>query len=268
MKHERLNRIFLLVSAVFLGMVVCLAGSGCGLTRQCVTGEPPVAENLPVRELATVVVSDESANQEDVENLVREANEAFYEQTGIRLVVKDRLVVTWQHSSRHGTLQELVDNMKTYGKPFDIAIGFYEMGPLDRLEFNLVGGWAGVIDDVYRRFVVVRRDNLHALVHELGHIFLFDHKHTGGVMSAYTVCMVGDHICNNYSICFSEEDRKEIVRNKWRDFSVKPELSEREDLIEGFSYNKTWLGLVLDLFKWPFTRPADDSRRSPKRQAP
>ena len=237
---------------LFLFALTCAGTSGCGLARECLSGAEPGPESLPVRDVATVVVVDETANREGVKALLGEAREIFYEQTGVRLVFKDWLTIRWKSSSRSGTLQELADVMKTYQEPFDLAIGYYEMGPLDLLVFNTFGGWQGVIDDNYRRFVVIRRDNLHVVMHELGHAFLFKHLHSAGVMSAYSLCLVGDHMCNNYEVCFSDSERREIAHNKWRDFGRQPDLPEREDQIK-YTYSKTPLQLLIDLFKLPFT---------------
>ena len=64
------------------------------------------------------------------------------------------------------------------------------------------------------------------LVHELGHAFIFDRVHSGGVMSDFTLCFVGDHLCANSSVCFQEKDRREIAENKWRDFSAEVDCVE------------------------------------------
>ncbi len=108
-----------------------------------------------------------------------------------------------------------------------------------------------MIDDEYRRFIVVRRDRVRVLVHELGHAFLFRRVHTGGVMEAFNVCMIGDRLCDNDSVCFLDSDAAEIIRNKWRDFEEKPDLPERQNLISGYAYFKTYLKLFLELFASP-----------------
>ena len=232
---------------IILCIIALLAGSGCGLSRGCMSGAPPLADSLPVREVATVVVIDEDADRRAIERLISESAGILYQQAGIRLVIRDRLTIRWRHSSTGGTLKELVDTTKAYGKPFDLAIGFYDMGILDRLAYDFAGGWQGVIDDVYRKFIVLRRDDLHVLMHELGHAFLLEHSSGGGIMSSYVLCAVGDHMCDNYAVCFSRTEREEILRNKWRDFSVKPDLKEREDLVEGLTYFRDWPAFPMGL---------------------
>jgi hypothetical protein len=238
---------FCRVNKTVLAVAVCLIVSACGAGIHC--ANPAVSEpaKTPVRDVRAVIVTVDETDRDAIKNNVEKAFDIFFEQTGIRLSIQDWKTIQWQSPSRGQLLQQLVDEMHGYEKPYDIAIGFYDMNPLERLGFNLAGGWMGAIDDVYRRFIVIRRDQLHVLVHELGHAFVFDHVHSGGVMTDFTLCFVGDHLCANSSVCFLEKDRREIVENKWRDFSTMPPLSERQDLIHGYAYSKPVFRLLYDL---------------------
>ena len=109
---------------------------------------------------------------------------------------------------------------------------------------DFFGGWMAAIDDVYRRYIVLKSYRPHVVVHELGHAFLFEHVHTGGVMSSFQFCLAGDNLCPASSVCFTEEDRKEISRNRWRSFSVMPELNERQDIIHVYLFVKTPLRVL------------------------
>ncbi len=258
----RRSRVFP-VLPLMLSLAIWLTASACSFTTHCLNGETP-AEVRPTREIAAVLVVDDAADGEEVRDILEKACGIFYEQTGIELTVKDTLTIEWAPGTRDEMLGQLIDAMKTYPKPFDMAIAFYDMDPAEALVFNMFGGWTGAIDDEYRRYVVLRRDNPQVLVHELGHAFLFRHVHTGEAMSAYTICVVGDHLCANKTVCFSEEDRKEIARNKWRDFSVAPDISERQDLIHGYAYSRTWLGLLWDTITYPFRMFG--SRTPPKKE--
>lgn len=188
--------------------------------------------SFAIREVAAVVLIPESEDRDGVKMTLNKAFAIFFQQTGIKFYIKDWRTISWRASSRTGVLQQVADEMKGYVQPYDVVIAIYTMNLFQQFVFNALGGWMGVVDDVYRRFVVVRRSrNLHVLEHELGHLFLFKTTHDGGVMGAYIVCAVGDHLCTGNSVCFNEAERQEIIENKWRDFSTKPELSERQSLI-------------------------------------
>ena len=225
-----------------IALIITMAAlmTGCATTKCSINADAAV-ENLPVRTLKAVIFIDTAEPDPDLKKLLKESFANFYEQTGIRFVVQDWKTIRWHASSRSALLQQLAEEMIDYDEIYDIVIGFYDMKPMERLGFNLRGGWTGAIDDIYRKFIVIRRDNMHVLVHELGHTFLFEHIHTGGVMSAYQLCPIGDHLCTKSSVCFLESDRKMILHNKWRDFNSKPELKEKQDLDHGYAYAKTFL---------------------------
>lgn len=241
-------KVFKLLAIITLssGLVACAGKKPCANDSVAEDGK------TRIRDVRTVVLSEGSSDRNEIKKLVEEASEDFFEQTGIRLVVTDWKTLKWNGSSRVDVLQQVSEEMKGYGKPYDMAIGFYDMNPFQSLTFNMFGGWAGVIDDVYRRFIVVRRDQPFVLVHELGHAYLFQHAHSAGVMNAYDICLLGDHLCTNSSICFMDQDRQEIEANKWRDFSVMPNLAERQDLIKGYSFIKTPPRVLYDFITIPF----------------
>ena len=236
MRWSRIVRIILII-------VIAASINGCAST-QCSINADAAKENLPVRTVTAVIaIPDADPTYEQIV-LFEKSFSAFFEQTGIRIVIQDWIRIEWHGSSRTELLQQLFDEMHRYEKPFDIAIGFYDMNPLEEFLFSISGGWMGAIDDVYRRYIVAKRDNIHLLVHELGHAFLFEHAHTGGVMTAFQLCVISDYVCTNSTVCFLDSDREMILQNKWRDFNVKPELNEKQDLIDGYDYAKTFLRAI------------------------
>lgn len=219
--------------------------AGC-VQRECLIEPPPAGMNPAVRSIAVVVVTDPLADRRDITEVLTESFDIFTSQTGIRLGVVDWKEIDWRASSRSELLQELADEMRGYEKHYDLVIAFYEMDIPQELAFNVIGGWVGAIDDVYRKFIVVRRRNVRVVVHELGHAFLFQHVHTTGVMSSFLICAAGDHLCVNESLCFIDDDIREIERNRWRDFREKPDLRERQDLIKGYDFVKTPLTIIME----------------------
>jgi len=101
------------------------------------------------------------------------------------------------------------------------------------LAFSLFGGWEGVIDDVYRRHIVLRTKDSRILLHELVHAFLFSETHTDGLMAAARICVIPGFACFNGSSHLSARDRDEILQNKWRNFSSKVHVAFVEDRISG-----------------------------------
>ncbi|OPY81621.1 MAG: hypothetical protein A4E65_01071 [Syntrophorhabdus sp. PtaU1.Bin153] len=210
---------------------LCLLTVSCG-GMSCLNGVNNGQESLVIRDVATVILTPESEDRDEVKAVLDEAFATFLQQTGIRFSIKDWRTIYWRGSSRTDVLQQVSDEMKQYGQSYDVAIAIYNMNLFQQIAFNTLGGWMGVVDDVYRRFMVLRRSrNLHVIEHELGHLFLFETTHAGGAMSAFTVCLIGDHLCTRNSVCFNEAERQGIIRNKWRNFSKKLELSERADII-------------------------------------
>ena len=129
----------------------------------------------------------------------------------------------------------LVHNAK--GHDFDIAIGFAPQ-PLWSLAVEMTGlpQWKGVIEDTYRRYIIIRWLDVHTLEHEIGHAFVFSHVHSAsGLMQWIMVELFPDvplPICRSNYFC--PADRAEVLKNKWRDFHVKPTLAKKdiEDPIE------------------------------------
>ena len=220
---------------------------------------PAAQKALPQRVVRAVIVTAPDAERSGIKNWIEESFEIFRRQTGIKPVVQDWKSATWRESSRQGLLQQLADEMAQYPKPYDIAVAVYEMNPVEILGFALFGGWMGAIDDVYRRFIVVRRESPLVLVHELGHAFLFKHVHSSQAMQAFEVCAIGDQLCANSSLCFGARDRMEIMENGSRRFTDKPPLLERQDLLKGYAFCKTYLRLLFEVVTLR-SRDATDKR--------
>jgi hypothetical protein len=95
----------------------------------------------------------------------------------------------------------------------------------------MFGGWEGVIDDVYRRHIVLRTKDSRVLLHELVHAFLFSETHTEGLMASVRICVIPGVACLNGSSQLSARDKNEVLQNKWRDFSSKVHVAFVEDRI-------------------------------------
>lgn len=233
-------------ASVILPVLAAALLSACA-GGNCLDNASAEEEISPQRVVRVVIVTAEGAEQKEMKGWIEEAFDAFRRQTGIEPVIADWKMIAWRDSTRQGLLQQVADEMAGFRRPYDIAIGVYQMDPLQVLGFYLYGGWMGAIDDVYRKFIVVRRESPEVLVHELGHAFLFERVHSGRAMRAFKVCALGDYLCTDNSICFAAMDQMEIIMNRSRSFTEKPPLKERQDLIEGYTFCKTYLRILLEV---------------------
>ncbi len=134
-------------------------------------------------------------------------------------------------------LNQVAAAMRPYARQYDIAVAFAGFSASELLQYVLIGNWEGIIDDTYRRFIVIRRMTAQVLLHEVCHAFLFSHVHTWGVrhlMTPLTLYVLPGIMPINRSNHLREQDRIEIIRNKWRSFEIRPSLDElrwNKDLI-------------------------------------
>ncbi len=166
-----------------------------------------------------------------IDELVRRGSDALFEQVGITLKIIDWKPIEWQPGGRAEALAQVVHAAARYDKPYDIVLALREFAFPELMRYALVGGWEGVIDDTYRRFIVIRRMTVQVLLHEVCHSFLFTENHSWGLrhlMQPVTFYVVPGIMPLNRSVYLKENDRKEILKNKWRDFSMPPALARSQ----------------------------------------
>jgi hypothetical protein len=202
--------------------VVGTTGVGTAGLSTGVSGMTP--ENLPVREVGVIIVSQDLKSVAAIQELINRSSGKLLEAVGIRLLIKDWKLINWSTASRDGRLDQLVGTMRDYDKPYDIVIAFCNREPLEALTYVAAGGWQGVIDNAYRRFIVVRSHDIKVLLHEIVHAFVFDVEHAGGVMAGTDICFFPNVLCFNRTESIHPRAREEVLKNKWRDFSVRPGL--------------------------------------------
>lgn len=213
-----------------LGLFLCLFITACSTPN--ILPRPLSPANLehataPARELRLVILADSPEKKAAMTELVEKASRELRAQVDISLKVVEWKLVEWQSYDRVGTLNQVAQIMGKHNKPFDIAVAFQHFSTFDLLQYMLIGTWEGVIDDTYRRFIVIRRMSVQILLHEICHAFIFSHDHSWGfrhLMTPVTLYIVPGLMPLNRSSSLKERDREEIVRNRWRDFSVLPNL--------------------------------------------
>jgi hypothetical protein len=210
--------------------LLCSCGSTASVERSGhvhILQEPEVT----VRSVAVTVLSPDPRHFDELTALVAEASGQLFEQTGIAVHVNSYQAISWQSSDRAGMLQQVADRMKNSAGAYDITLAYAPMSAGQTLSFFIFGGWEGIIDDVYRRHIVLRTKDSRVLLHELVHAFLFSETHTTGLMSASRICVIPGVACFNGSSHLSERDTNEVLQNKWRDFSSKVHVAFVEDRI-------------------------------------
>jgi len=197
----------------FIGMIIITGCTGATVKPQLnIPGFQK--ENLPLRALQVGVFSDETYRQEEIVPLIEGASAALEKQLGIHLEAVYYQPIHFEKRECDFMLDKVHDSAVHLPGNIDIAVVF--------VSFKIPGTlflWRGVIDDSYRRYIILRR-SIKVLIHEIGHCFIFSHSHSSnGVMKSIPS-----------TTYFSPGDRAEILKNKWRDFNEKPDLDERNKI--------------------------------------
>ncbi len=213
----------------WLCLFLCLAVLGCSSTPLTRPANPEGSYTRDPfdRQLRLVVLSSDSMQRADIEKLVVAASATLAEQAGITLAVTDWRSIQWKSRNGSAMLNQVAAAMRAYPRQYDIAIAFAGFSTSEMLQYVLIGNWEGIIDDTYRRFIVIRRMTAQVLLHEICHAFLFSRSHTWGLrhlMTPVTLYVLPGIMPINRSSHLTEKDRTEIIRNKWRDFSAQPSL--------------------------------------------
>jgi len=193
-------------------------------------------ENHPIRDINLVVYSNGFHSNGSIRELIADTSHELERQVGIRLVIKSIQPIEWDGTSSTKRLNTLYKRAKKdFGDKFDMAIGFGWHTPADLILMNVIGNWMAAIDDTYRRYIVVKTSSKYALTHELCHAFIFSHGHSStGLMQGVQISLLPGTSGINRTIYLSPKDRKEVLKNKWRDFNKRPQLrdKDRSDFLE------------------------------------
>ncbi|MFC1488613.1 hypothetical protein ACFL6B_02070 [Thermodesulfobacteriota bacterium] len=170
------------------------------------------------------MITDEGIPLEAADALIRETSSYMEAQVGITLKTTARLTNSdkWPSKKRSDMLGHAYVLSKPYRNDFDICVCIYQPTTSEKIKKGLIGGWNGVIDDVYRRYIIIKKMDFRTLLHEMYHAFIFSQKHSGsGIMQAGLISVLPFvPIYLNSSMDLSPSDRKEVLENKWRDFNL------------------------------------------------
>lgn len=216
---------------IILSVYVALLLSSCsvGTVKPFLKDREFQAENLPVRTLRTLVLTDGTHDQSKIARLIDQSSQLVEEQVGIRLEIIDWKSIDWKTKLPPIKMLKTIANETSSGKDqFDIAIAFTGLTLFGDSVLGVFGGtWLGVIDDTYRRFIIVKLLDPYVLLHELFHAFIFSEAH-----SMICIMTTGFYPIGKNCLWLGKNNRMEVLRNKDRDFNRKPNVEGGTDFIE------------------------------------
>ncbi len=213
-------------------ILICLTGCYAGSVRPLLDRPEFRAENEPIRTLKILLITDESYRKDEIERFVSKCSRLVEMQVGIRLEIKDWYEIKWEDELDDITKTEMRIAADTWNKrdQFDVALTFvYFVHPIAGGKVPL-----GATDTFFWRYLFVRELDPYILLHELFHAFLLHRSHSNDWVMRGARPPYG-----NGWYWLAPEDRKEVLRNKWRDFNVMPVQGEEEKKSkESWFYNK------------------------------
>jgi tetratricopeptide (TPR) repeat protein len=205
---------------VLLLPLVCVLGCYGGSVKPLLNRPEFKAENEPIRTLRIFVITDDSYRKEEIEKFVSKCSGLVELQVGMRLEIVEWYQIKWEDELDDIIKTEIRIARDTWSKrdKFDIALTFVHFVR------NIAGGKLplGATDTYFWRYLFVRELDPYILLHELFHAFLLHRGHSGE-----WVMRGGRPAYGNEWYWLTPEDRKGVLRNKWRDFNVMP-ATERE----------------------------------------
>jgi hypothetical protein len=217
-------------------LIVFLAGCTQGTIGKFIKDQDFQKDNFPLRELKVIIYLDPSNERHQIEKLIKEASNDMFKQVGISLSV-----IKWESYPYRGRnwkflRDDLSDRLDSKWKDFDVAILFSSYSPLGFLMANTIGNKAAVIENSYRRIIIIKQVNLFILEHELWHCFVLStaHGYSGILMPMAIKILPFTPMIPLGGYYLTKNQRQEVLNNKWRDFSKIPLIPEthRADLIK------------------------------------
>jgi len=200
---------------VLLILLFFLPGCYAGSVKPLLNRPEFRAENEPIRTLRLLVITDNSIRKDEIEKFVSKCSNLTEMQVGIRLEIVDWRQIKWEDELDDIIKMEIRIAADTWSErdEFDIAVTFVHF------VYNIAGGKLplGATDTFFWRYLFVRELDPYILLHELFHAFLLHRRH-----SEEWVMRSGRPAYGNEWYWLTPEDRKGVLRNKWRDFNVMP----------------------------------------------
>jgi tetratricopeptide (TPR) repeat protein len=217
---------------VLLLPLICLLACYAGSVKPLLNRSEFKAENEPIRTLRILLITDDSYRKDQIEKFVSKCSRLVEVQVGMRLAIVDGYQIKWEDESEDIIKMEIRIAADTWSKrdQFDIALTFVNF--VHRIE----GGHLplGATDTFFWRYLFVGELDPYVLLHELFHAFLLEKGHSKDWVMRGSRLPYG-----NEWYWLTPEDRKKVLRHKWRDFNVMPAPEQEEEkLKESWFYYK------------------------------
>jgi len=212
----KIRELALLLPLVFL--LGCYAGS----VKPLLNHSEFKAENEPIRTLRILLITDNSYRKDEIEKFVSRSSSLLEVQVGIRLEILDWYEIKWEDELNDICKMEIRIAADTWSKrdTFDIALTFvYFVHTIEGGKLPL-----GAIDTFFWRYISIRELDPFILLHELFHAFLLQKDHSNEWVMRAARPRFGSEW-----YWLTPEDRKQVLRNKWRDFNVMPSSGQEQE---------------------------------------
>ncbi len=206
----------------FLIPLVCLLGCYSGSVKPLLSRPEFKAESEPVRTLRILLMLDDSYRKDEVKQFILKCSRLVEIQVGIRLEIVDSNPIQWEDELEDILKMEIKIAAETWSKrdEFDIVVTFVNFAR------SVQGGKMplGAIDTFFWRYLFVKELDPYILLHELFHAFLLEEGHSGSwVMRAARPSYGSEWYW------LAPEDRKKVLRHKWRDFNLMSAAEGEEE---------------------------------------
>jgi basic membrane lipoprotein Med (substrate-binding protein (PBP1-ABC) superfamily) len=186
----------------------------CILLIAACSKQPKPIQFDGIKTINVVCALDNGVKVKTAKDLISEASQLLTKQIGARLEVTGTKRVDFKSTNDAATLlSQLYRSVEL--DQFDIAIGFaHSNTAVAWVQEFMIGRWAGVSDATYFKYIVLRKHNIHTLMHELGHILLRTAKHSdSGLMRSMGLSIIPGVVEIKSSLQFSKKDRELIAKN-------------------------------------------------------
>jgi len=217
------DRFIKLKKLVLLLPLVYLLGCYAGSVKPLLSHSEFKAENEPIRILRILLITDDSYRKDEIEKFVSKCSRLVEIQVGVRFEILDWYQIEWEDELEDIIKMEIRIAADTWSKrdQFDIALTIVNFVQ------SIEGGKLplGASDTFFWRYLFVKELDPYIFLHEVFHPFLFRKGH-----SKDWVMRAGRPAYGNEWYWLTPEDRKEVLRNKWRDFNVMPITEQEEEM--------------------------------------
>lgn len=216
---------------VILLLLVCLTGCYSGSVKPLLSRPEFKAENEPIRTLRVLLITDDSYQKPEIRKFVSTCSHLVEIQVGVRLEILDWYPIKWEEELDDIIKMEIRIATDTWSRrdQFDVAL------TIVNFVHRIKGGKfpLGATDTFFWRYLFVKELDPYILLHELFHAFLLEQDHSKDWVMREARPPYG-----NEWYWLTPEDRRKVLRNKWRDFNIMPatESEEENKLKESWFY--------------------------------